>query len=67
MLFGIAPLAPFNIIGAIAAALGGTVLLGSNASTWRETAAALQQTEARRNELIGLIQLRVVNERPTLH
>jgi hypothetical protein len=49
-------------IGGIAAIIGGTVLFGSNSSTAKETAAALQAAEARRAELIGKIELRVVGD-----
>jgi len=57
---------PVPAIGAIAAIIGGTVLFGSNSSTAKETAAALQAAEARRAELIGRIELRVVGEAPGL-
>lgn len=58
--------APF--FAALAAALGGTVLLGSNKTTWEQTEAALHDTERLRAQLIGSIPLRVVEEeRPTLH
>lgn len=60
MLVGLIPIGSANIAGAIAALLGGTVLLGSNSSTWAQTAAALATAEARRNELIGIIDLRTV-------
>ncbi len=48
-------------IGSIAAVLGGIVSLGSNVSTLRETLAALRAAEARRSDLIGRIELRVVD------
>lgn len=60
----IVPFAPFHIAGSIAATLGGIVLLGSNSSTWNQTAAALEQAEAQRTALIERIELRVVEERP---
>ena len=53
---------PSLIVGAIAAAIGGVVLLGSNATTWNETAAALKQAEAARMTLIGSIDLTVVDD-----
>jgi hypothetical protein len=67
MLLQAIPFAPFNIVGAIAALLGGTVLLGSNASTRKQTEAALEATEARRRELIGTIDLRLVGGGSLLH
>jgi hypothetical protein len=67
MLTMVLPFIPFNIVGAIAALLGGTVMLGSNASTWTQIEAALAATQARRNELIGLIDLRLVREARVLH
>jgi hypothetical protein len=63
IVLGIVPFAPFNIVGAIAALLGGTVLFGSNASTWKQTTAAIAQAEALRAELIGRIALQTVDER----
>ena len=38
------------------------MLLGSNATTWNETAAALKQAEAARMTLIGSIDLTVVDD-----
>ena len=56
------PFAPFNVVGAIAATLGGIVLSGSNSSTWKQTAAALAAAQAQRTDLIGRIDLRTVEE-----
>lgn len=53
------------MLGAIAAMLGGIVLLGSNASTSKEAAAALQAAETRRAALIGEIDLRLVGDTDT--
>jgi len=53
---------PSLFFGAIAAAIGGVVLLGSNATTWNETATALKQAEAARMTLIGSIDLTVVDD-----
>jgi hypothetical protein len=64
---GLAPFLPFLWVAALAAAIGGVVLLGSNATTWRETEASLRASEAMRAEWIGRLELRVVEERPTLH
>ena len=55
-------------VAALSAVLGGLVLLGSNATTWEQTAAALHAAEAARAQLIGSIDLRLVGEeRPTMH
>jgi hypothetical protein len=55
-------------VAALSAVLGGFVLLGSNATTWEQTAAALHAAEAERAQLIGSIELRLVGgDRPTLH
>ena len=60
--------APETMIGALAAVIGGVVLLGSNASTWAQTEGALQAAEAARSDLIARMPLRLVGEeRPTLH
>ena len=52
---------------AMAALLGGIVVWGSNGSTANEAQSELAATEANRKALIGMIDLRVVAERPTLH
>jgi|ERR1700676_5159717 hypothetical protein len=52
---------------AMAALLGGIVVWGSNGSTANEAESELAVAEANRKALIGLIDLRVVAERPTLH
>ena len=49
-------------IGSIAAVLGGIVSLGSNISTLQQTTAAISAAEARRSNLIGGIDLRVVGD-----
>lgn len=59
---------PETTLAAIAAMIIGTVLLGSNSTTWTQTEEALQAAEAMRADLIGRIELRVVGEdQPTLH
>jgi hypothetical protein len=66
----ILPFDPTPFVAALAATLGGVVLLGSNKTTWEETEAALRQTEATRATLIGQMQLRLVGDipaAPTLH
>lgn len=52
------------LLGSIALMLGGIVSLGSNVSTLRQTEAAIGSAEARRADLIGEIDLRVVRDAP---
>jgi len=66
-LTGIVHFAPWLAIAALSAVIGGVVLLGSNATTWTQTNDALKASEALRSKLIGGLDLRVVEERPTLH
>jgi len=55
-------------VAALSAVLGGFVLLGSHATTWEQTAAALHAAEAERAQLIGSIDLHIVGEdRRTIH
>jgi hypothetical protein len=48
------------MIGAIAAAIGGTVVLGSNKSTLKQTMNDLKAAETQRTELISRMDLRMV-------
>ncbi|HET9618148.1 MAG TPA: hypothetical protein VFP74_13350 [Pseudolabrys sp.] len=57
----IAPFWPSLFFGAIAAVIGGIVLLGSNATTWNETEAALVKADAERRALIDDIGLTTVD------
>lgn len=68
VLVTVLPFVPSIFLAAVAAALGGAVLMGSNQTTWEQTEAALHEAEAQRAELIGRIELRLVgDEHPTLH
>lgn len=58
---------PLALTAAIAALLGGVVMLGSNGSTAKEAAAQLAAAEAARAELIGSIELHVVRDRSSWH
>src|SRR5262245_161017 len=60
---GIVRFDPVAMIGAIALAIGGTVVFGSNTSTSKQTAVAIKAAEALRAELIGKINLRVVTNK----
>jgi len=55
------------MMASVAAMLLGIVVWGSNGSTERQAADELAKAEANRAALIGLIDLRLVAERPTLH
>lgn len=61
-LFLLVPFVDFMLVVAAAVVIGGIVLLGSNATTWRETEALLRASEAMRAEMIGRLELRVVDE-----
>jgi hypothetical protein len=62
MMFGLFGSNEVAAIGSMAAVLGGIVSLGSNVSTLEQTMAAMRAAEARRSNLIGGIDLRVVGE-----
>jgi hypothetical protein len=53
---------PLVMISAMTAVIGGTVMVGANTSTAKQTAAAMQAAEARRAELIGSIDLRLIGD-----
>jgi prefoldin subunit 5 len=63
MMLGLFGSSAVAAIGSIAVVLGGIVSLGSNVSTLRQTTDAISAAEARRSELIGGIDLRVVGDR----
>ncbi len=57
----LAPFVPGLFFAALATIIGGIVLLGSNATTWEQTDAALAAAVAARARLIEGIELRVVD------
>jgi hypothetical protein len=67
MALGVITFAIANLLGALAAVLGGIVLFGSNSSTWKQTAAAIEEAEALRAQLIESMELRVVDDSPSIH
>jgi len=68
VLLTIVPFDPATLITAMAIAIGGVVLLGSNATTWTQTEAELHSVNAQRADLIEHMHLSVVGENtPTLH
>jgi hypothetical protein len=62
ILLGIVKFHPVALIASVTMLLGGVVLFGSNNSTSETTAAALKAADAERAELIGQIDLRVVDD-----
>ncbi len=64
LMFGLFGSSQVTALGSIALVLGGIVSLGSNVSTLRQTEAAISAAEALRSELIGGIDLRVVDDAP---
>jgi len=60
-LLGLIPFLPTLFFAALAALIGGIVLLGSNATTCDQTEAALAAAEAARARLIEGIELRIVD------
>ncbi len=67
LLFRVMTFDPLPFTAALAASLGGIVMLGSNGSTRKLAEAELADAEAERAELIGEIELRVIDGRETLH
>jgi hypothetical protein len=61
------PYVPYMVVAALAAAIGGVVLLGSNSTTWKQTEEARTASEKMRADMIETLEMRVVEERPTLH
>ena len=52
-------------LGALAAVIGGIVLLGSNATTWGQLDAERRKAQTQRDALIGGLPLRVIGNEPT--
>jgi|SRR5579862_3033646 len=67
LLFGAIAFDPAVMACAVAALLGGIVVVGSNGSTAKETSREIAEVEANRAMLIGQLDLHDVAERPTLH
>jgi uncharacterized membrane protein YqjE len=62
------PFWPAMAFGALAAVIGGIVLLGSNATTWTQTEGALQASEKMRADFISRIEMRTIDgESRTVH
>ncbi|HZQ11805.1 MAG TPA: hypothetical protein VFB31_03240 [Pseudolabrys sp.] len=66
-LLWLVPYLPSLTFGALAAAIGGIVLLGSNSTTWSELEAALAASQAMRDEWIGQKDMRLIGGQRTLH
>ena len=68
MVLWIVPFSPTGFVAALAAVLGGIVLLGSNSTTWMQADTDLDVAETMRAQLIGKIDLRMVGEETrTIH
>jgi hypothetical protein len=61
MIIGAIGFDPTVMIGAIATAIGGIVVFGSNTATLKQTTTAMKAAEAHRAELINRMDLRVVD------
>jgi hypothetical protein len=64
MMLGLFEPSQVAALGSIALVLGGIVSLGSNVSTLRQTETAISAAEALRSDMIGSIDLRVVDDAP---
>jgi len=61
-LLGVIAFEPSYLIGGLAAAIGGVVLLGSNATTWEQAEAGLHASETLRADMINMLELRMVGD-----
>ena len=59
-LLWVVPFIGYLVIAAMAAVIGGFVILGSNSTTWTQLETALRAGEAVRVEMIARLELRVV-------
>lgn len=64
--FGMVPTGPAGYVISIATVIGGIVSLGTNASTWDEAEEERNAAELRREELIGGLDMRLVENRRRL-
>lgn len=62
IVLGVVAADPMALVAALAAMLGGIVVLGSNASTRRQSLAAIATAQTRRAALIDRLDLRVLCE-----
>ena len=60
-LLWVVPFTGYLVIAAMAAVIGGFVVLGSNSTTWTQLETALRASEAMRKEMISQLELRVVD------
>src|SRR5262245_29153351 len=67
LLLGLVHLDPAVMIGAIAAVIGAAVALGSTTTSANQLIADRNAAEARRAELIGMLDLRVAGGPPDRH
>ena len=61
-LMWLVPYAAFMMVAAMAAIIGGIVLLGSNSTTWTQLEASLRASEAMRADMISRLDMRVVDD-----
>jgi hypothetical protein len=61
VLLTVVPFAPPGFFAAVSLAIGGVVLLGSNATTWRRMQSDLDAAQAARNRLIGMLDLHAID------
>jgi hypothetical protein len=67
LISGVIPFDPLTLTGAMAAGLGGVVMLGSNNGTAKEATAQLAEAAGQRAALIGALELRPVESPARLH
>ena len=67
LISGLIPFDPLTLTGAMAAGLGGVVMLGSNNGTAKEATAQLAAAAGQRAAMIGALELRPVESPARLH